>query len=127
VRWRWLIVVPLLTAAACGGGGSASSSDGTAAARIPATIAASLATQADAVAAQLDAGNGCAARGSADRLQSAVDLAVATNRIPVRLQAPLESAVASLSSRIVCAPHPPRPHPPGHDHHKKRGKHGEGD
>ena len=95
---------------------------------IPRAVAAALATQADAVAADLQAGNGCAARDRFYGLSGAVDRAVAANRIPVRLQAPLESAVASLGSRITCTP--PKRKPPGpehHDHHKRHGKHGEGD
>jgi len=98
---------------------------------IPRAVAAELATQADAVAADLQAGNGCAARDRFYGLSGAVDRAVAANRIPVRLQAPLESAVASLGSRITCTPpKPPKRKPPGHEHHqhhKGPGNHGEGD
>ena len=130
VCWRWLPVVPLLTAAACGGGGaSASSGGGPSAPAIPKAVAVALAARADAVAADLQAGNGCAARVKVDGLRGAINRDVAANRIPARLQAPLESAVASLSSRITCTPPlPPKHKPPGHDHHhKKHGKPGEGD
>ena len=126
-------MVPLLAAAACGGGASASSGGGGSAPAptIPPAVAAALATRADAVAADLQAGNGCAARDRFDGLRGAVDRAVAANQIPVRLQTPLESAVALLSSRIVCTPpKPPKPKPPGHehhDHHKPHGKPGGGD
>jgi hypothetical protein len=125
-------VVPLVTAAACGGGASASSGGGGSSPvpAIPRAVAAALATRADAVAADLEAGNGCAARDRFYGLRGAVDRAVAANRIPVRLQAPLESAVASLGSRITCTPpKPPKRKPPGHEHHhhKGPGNHGEGD
>jgi hypothetical protein len=128
VCWKWLLVVPLLTAAACGGGASDSSGGGGSAPGIPPAVAAALATRADAVAADLQAGNGCAARDRFYGLRGAVARAVAEDRIPVRLQAPLESAVASLGSRITCTPpKPPEHKPPAHDHHKKHEKHGEGD
>ena len=137
VRWRPLLIVPLLAAAACGGGAAARSGGRPHAPAIPAPVAASLATRADAIAADLGAGQGCAARDEAARLRSAVDDAVSTGRIPSRLQEPLRAAVASLSARIVCtppappAPKPkpgPKPPPPHHDHHdKKPPKHGEGD
>lgn len=132
MSWRPLLVVSLLAAAACGGGG-ASASSGTPphAPAIPPAVAASLTTRANAVAADLGAGNGCAARAEALRLRSEVDGAVAAGRIPRRLQAPLRLAVVSLSSRIVCTPPaPPAPKPaPHHDHHhhEKHGKHAEGD
>lgn len=96
-------------------------------------MAASLAARADTIAADLDAGDGCAARDAAVRLQKAVERAVATGRIPTRLRAELQAAVASLNSRIVCTPPAPKPKPkpdpkPHHeDHHKKHDKHGEGD
>jgi hypothetical protein len=95
-------------------------------------VAASLAARADTIAADLDAGDGCAARDAAVRLQNAVERAVATGRIPTRLRAELQAAVASLNSRIVCTPPAPKPKPkpepkPHHeDHHKKHDKHGEG-
>jgi hypothetical protein len=89
-------------------------------------VAASLAAQAETIAADLDAGDGCAARDAAVRLQKAVDRAVASGRIPPRLRAELQSAMSSLYSRIVCAPTPP-PTPHHEGHHKKHDKHGEGD
>lgn len=127
---RWQPVLLLLTAAACGGGGaSASSGGGGGAPAIPRAVASALATRADAVVADLQAGNGCAARDKVNGLRGAIERDVAADRIPVRLQAPLESAVASLSSRITCTPPKPPHKPPGHEHghHKKHDNHGEGD
>jgi hypothetical protein len=134
VGWRSLFIVPLLAAAACGGGSSTSSGGRPHTPAIPAAVAASLATRADAVAADLTAGRGCAARDEAARLRVAVDTADQAGRIPSRLQAQLTDAVASLSARIVCTPpaptpapkpHPkPAPKPPHHDdhhhHHEKK-------
>jgi hypothetical protein len=122
--WR-LVLVSFFVVAGCGGGSSATSGGPDHGAAIPAAVAASLATRADAIAADLDAGDGCGARDAAVRLQKAVERAVATGRIPPRLRAELQSAVASLNSRIVCTPPPPKPH--HEDHHKKHDKHGEGD
>src|SRR5205807_1037409 len=102
--------MPLLAAPACGGGGYAASGGQAHALAIPRPVAASLAARADAIAADLDAGNGCAARETAARLRTAVDRAVADGRIPSRLRATLQSAVTSLSGRIVCTP-PPAPSP----------------
>jgi hypothetical protein len=128
VGWRGLLGIPLLVAAACGGGASGSSGSGAHGPAIPQPVAASLAARADTIAADLDAGDGCAARDASVRLQKAVERAVATGRIPTRLRAELQAAVASLNSRIVCTPPAPKPKPKPHheDHHKKHDKHGEG-
>ena len=139
VGWRPFLVVPLLAAAACGGGASASSGTRTHTAEIPAAVAAALATRADAAAADLRDGRGCAARQEAYRLREEVKAAVRAGRIPSRLQAELASAVASLSARIVCTPplptskadekpaaHEDKPARHEHHHHKQHGKDGEG-
>ena len=127
---RAMIVVCLLAAAACGGGGASASSGGGRAPGIQPAVASALAAQADAVAADIDAGNGCKARNEALQLQSAVDLAIGAGQVPARLQEPLRTAVASLGSRVVCTPPKPRhgPHhkPHGHDKQGDQGNGGDG-
>ena len=136
MQLRPLIVVPLLVATACGGSG-ASSNGGATAPRIPNAVAAALASRADGVAAALDAGNGCAAKAKAARLQVAATRAIDADRIPAALQPQLQTAVTALASRISCTPpapapkpkpaprHQHAPKPPHHEHgHEKHGKHG---
>jgi hypothetical protein len=75
-----------------------------AAPRIPAALAASLATRADRVATALQSGDDCRAATQADQLNAAIERAVAAGTIPRRLQAPALTAAARLASRIVCRP-----------------------
>ena len=108
----------------CGGDGASASGSGSGAGRpvIPAAIAATLAGQADAVAAAARRGDGCAAAAAARRLQDGVAAAVAAGRIPSRLAAPLRSSVVTLTASITCAP-PAKPAPhkgPGHHGHGKK-------
>jgi len=92
---------------------------------IPHTVALQLASQADRVAADLRAGDGCRARDDAALLQQATSDAIAGGDVPRSLATPLTSSVTTLAQRIVCRPPKPRPKPkpkpPGHEHHHKHG------
>lgn len=95
--------------------------------RLPRALAHSWASQANAVAQSLAAGDGCSALAQATALQTEVDRAVSARRVPLRLRATLLAAVDGLPGRITCNPTPPpeppkheKKHekPPKHDHHK---------
>jgi hypothetical protein len=114
-----------LLAAACGGGRALppASSGGRDKPAIVHTVALHLASQADRVAADLRAGDGCRARDDAAVLQQAASDAIAGGDVPASLATPLTSSVASLARRIACRP--AKPKPPGHEHHHHHG-HGDG-
>jgi len=100
--------------------------------KLPHALAQSWARQADTVAAALAAGNGCAARTAAARLQHEVIAAVNAGQVPRRLLEPLSSGVNELASRITCSPPPPpaaqQPeNGDGHGKAKGHGKHGGGE
>jgi hypothetical protein len=106
--------------------------------QLPRALARSWAQQADAVAAALEAGDGCTARMRAQALQERVIDAVNERRVPARFQEQLTSSVNDLAGRITCTPAPPtiveepepdppekhKPHPPkkAHGHGKKEHK-----
>lgn len=96
-----VVVIALVSAlAACGG-------DGTEPERRPTlapAVADPLAREADAVATLLEAGDACAAKERADRLQSEVEQAIAAGEVPRPLQGPLRQATARLAGDIVCTP-----------------------
>lgn len=103
--------------------------------RLPHALAQSWARQANAAAAALAAGNGCAAQVAVTRLQHEVIAAVNARRIPQRLLEPLSSGVNDLAAQITCTPPPPtttaEPQP-RHGKAKGHGKdhghdHGQGD
>jgi len=115
----------LLAAAACG------SSEPERAApkppRLPHALAEAWAGDADAVAAALAAGDGCAARDRAEALRQSVIASVNAGRVPSRLLEPLTSGVNDLASRLACEPPPPAA-PAGPEHGPGKGKkkgHGE--
>ena len=100
--------------------------------KLPHALAQSWARQADTVAAALAAGNACAARTAAARLQHEVIAAVNAEQVPRRLLEPLSSGVNELASRITCSPPPPpaaqQPeNGDGHGKAKGHGKHGGGE
>jgi hypothetical protein len=93
-----------------------------------------LAVEADAVAARYRAGDSCAAREEALRLQRETTRAINAGRVPTAFQEDLQSAANSLVDRISCVTPripPPPPQPPGKakGHEKKHEKkhQGEGD
>jgi hypothetical protein len=70
--------------------------------RLPAPLAADLATYADDVAALAAAGDPCAAREQALALQRATIAAINAHRVPAALQEPLQSAANDLLQRLTC-------------------------
>jgi hypothetical protein len=93
--------------------------------KLPATLARQLAAQSDEVAAKLDAGDGCGALSSAQRLQQLTIAAINAHRVPAALQEPLSAAVNDVPTRIKCTPPPAEEKHHGHGKHKGHG--GEGD
>jgi hypothetical protein len=94
--------------------------------RIPRTVAASLARQADALASRLTDGNACSARPQVVAFRRAA--LVALPRVPTRYRATLSKAVDQLASRVPTCPPPAPPPPPKpkpakpHEHKGKGGK-----
>ncbi|HZS24699.1 MAG TPA: hypothetical protein VFA30_06885 [Gaiellaceae bacterium] len=121
---RRLAVLGAVAALAAGcGGGTTPKAHGP---RLPRALAQSWSRQADAVAAALTAGDGCAAQQRANALRTQVIAAVDAGRIPARLLEPLTSAVNELPSRIACTP-PAASAPPKHGpppKHEPPPKHG---
>jgi hypothetical protein len=115
------VALACLLFAACGGGTSSPSGGAghPAGPKIARAVAFQLASQADRVAADLRAHDGCRARDDAALLQRAASDAIVNGDVPAPLAAPVASSVAALAERIVC--HPPTP--PGREHHH----HGHGD
>ena len=94
--------------------------------KLPAALAGQLASSSDAVAAKLDANDGCGALAEARRLQQRTIAAINAHRVPAVFQEDLLSATNQLVHGITCTPAPPPPE----EHHGKgkgHGKHGEGD
>jgi hypothetical protein len=87
----------LLVLAACGGENASQSRTG-----IPADVAARLASQSDAIAASLEAGDECGAAHEADDLRSAAEQAVARGSVPAEFRDELEAAVSALQNDVNC-------------------------
>jgi hypothetical protein len=102
-----LVAACLLLAAACG----STSRHGS----VAPAVATRLASESDAVAAAVQAGDGCGAATLAHRLQQ-----------DVRTLAPaLQASADAIAAEIVCVPAPPRqPQPAGPRDHPKPHKHG---
>lgn len=112
----WLTLFCLLTLAACGGGDDEAAPQAPA---IPQALAEDLASQAEAIADTLEAGDECGAAHQADDLVAAVDVAVAEGRIPSELQDSLTETAVGLQDRINC----PQPEEKDKDEkHKENGK-----
>ena len=90
----------------------------------PRQLASSLATQSDAVAAALAAGDSCRALALAHQLQQRTIAAINERRVSPGLQEQLSSAVNALVARLRCTPPPVAPSPKKHGH--GHGKHHEG-
>jgi hypothetical protein len=93
----------LVAVSACGGAERAA--DPT----LPGAVAERLAVQSDAVARDLDAGDGCAALLRLGRLQKAAERAIAAGGVPVAFRAELRDTIAALGSEITCEPPAPAP------------------
>jgi hypothetical protein len=91
-------LVLVLAVAACGGEARRAEP------RLPAPVAADLATYAEDVAAFAAAGDPCAAREQAVALQRATIAAINAHRVPAELQEPLQGAVNDLLQRLTCPP-----------------------
>lgn len=72
--------------------------------RLPADVAARLASESDRVAARLAASDGCAAVAAARQLRSEAIAAINGGRVPARFQETLTAAANDLPLRIHCAP-----------------------
>jgi hypothetical protein len=95
--------------------------------KLPVALAEQLATHSDAVAAKLDAGDGCGALDEARALQRQAIGAINGRRVPAAFQESLLAATNDLVARISCVP-APTPKEEQHGKGKGHGKHGgEGD
>jgi len=72
--------------------------------RLPADVAARLASHSDQVAARLAASDGCGAVAAARQLRSEAIAAINAGRVPARFQETLTAAANDLPLRIHCAP-----------------------
>lgn len=93
-----LALILVLALAGCGGPGRRAEP------RLPAPVAANLATYAEDAAAFAAAGDPCAAREQAVALQRATIAAINAHRVPAELQEPLQGAVNDLLRRLTCPP-----------------------
>jgi hypothetical protein len=117
-----LLVVALvaLALAGCGGGTVTTNMTTTAATPpVPQPTAQQLAAEADTVAADLDRGDGCAAREHAARLRTDAIAAINAHLVPGPYQETLLGRVQELEGQIRCVP----PAPPAHRERKHKGKH----
>src|SRR5438067_1798429 len=124
MRQSSVVAVACLLAAACGGGSGAPSSAAhhrRTPPAIPAAVATRLASQADAVAASLNANRCPDAQRQAAALDQSVSDAIDQQQVPAALQRPLLQSVSSLVGRIACPPPKPKPKP-HHEHHRQGGK-----
>jgi hypothetical protein len=124
VTIRLLVALLLgLALAGCGGGTVTTDVTTTAATPpVPRTTALQLADEADAVAADLDRGDGCAAREHAARLRTDAVAAINAHVVPGPYQETLLGRVQSLEAQIQCVP--PAPHE--NRKHEGKGKHKHG-
>ena len=115
-----------LTLAGCGSGTNRAAPPPP---RLPAKLAAGLASESDAVAGFLARNDGCGALAAAQRLQRDTTSAINARRIPARFQEPLAAAANDLVFRIHCAPVVAPQPPPAEDrakHHGDGNGHGKG-
>ena len=108
-------LVATLCLSACGGAKQAAPPPPT----FSRSLASSLATQSDAVADALAAGDACRALALARRLQRSTIAAINHGSVAAGLQEQLSGAVNELVARVHCVP----PAPPAKEKH---GKHGDG-
>jgi hypothetical protein len=125
-----LVAAAALVASGCGSDSRRAATPGP---RLPAALAARLASESDRVAGFLDGNDGCAALAEARALQRQTVAAINAGRVPARLQEPLSGAANDLVGRIRCVPPRPEavpvPEPAdgegkqrGHGHVEKHGK-----
>jgi hypothetical protein len=92
----------------------------------PAAVAERLATESDAVAADLDRGDDCAAAADAARLRTDAIAAINDHRIPGPYQETLLGRVQALEAQITCTPPAPVSHDKGKHKGEKKHRHGDG-
>jgi hypothetical protein len=90
-----------LCLAGCGSGAERSAAPQP---KLPRPLAATLAQQSEAIAAALDAGDGCQALQLAESLRQQTIGAINAHRVPAAFQEPLLDRVIDLASRIECVP-----------------------
>lgn len=96
--------------------------------RLPAGLAASLATRSDGVLRTLEHGDGCAAARQARQLRTAVERAIVSGRVPTQLKAELRRRARTLARSIVCIAPAPRVEPaPPEDGDDEKDKHSDSD
>jgi outer membrane biosynthesis protein TonB len=103
----WLVAagaVLALALAACGGSDATPEQAG-----LPRALAERLASESDAIADKLDAGDECGAAQQADILESAVEEAIAAGQIPDEFQAELLENAQQLQNDVNCPQPPPPP------------------
>lgn len=101
----WLAVVgAVLVLAACGGGGDARPEEP----GLPRALAERLASESEAIADKLDAGDQCGAAQQADVLEDDVQQAIAAGDVPDAFQAELTATTQKLQNKVNC----PQPAPP---------------
>jgi hypothetical protein len=126
---RIVLLAAVLLVAGCGGGTVTTTVTTTSRVPpLPQALAARLAAESDAVAAALDAGDGCAARTAAALLQSDTIAAINSHQVPGIYQEELLGRVNGLTAQITCTP--PAPvvsRGRGHEKPKHHGKHGKGE
>lgn len=74
---------------------------------LPPALVEELAAASETVASELDGGDACAARASADKLQERTIAAINAGRVPARYQEELTASVGALAASIECMPAPP--------------------
>jgi len=121
------LVASAAAAAALAGCGSGTKDAAPPPPRLPAKLAARLASESDAVGRLLSRSDGCGALAAARRLQHEATAAINAGRVPARFQEPLAAAANDLVFRIHCAPVVvPTPAPQAKEHHGKGHGHGKG-
>jgi stage V sporulation protein SpoVS len=118
------LVLAVLAAAGCGGGHQAAATKPPP--KLPRALAQSLAQQADAIAASLDAGDACTAELQAVVLRTAVGQAVNAHQVPRPFLQQLLGTTNHLAGRIVCTPPPVVTKHDGNGKHDKHGNQGDG-
>jgi hypothetical protein len=105
----------VVLAAGCGGAGRS----GRAVHGVPRGLAQGWENRAEAIAAAASAGNDCHARELAVSLNQ--DVVQARHKLPLRVRAPLLTAVSSLADRTTCTPVVTNPAPPKNPHPPHKG------
>lgn len=123
---RLLPLLAGLALAGCGGGTVTTSMTTTAPlVPLPSATADQLAAEADAIAADLDRGDGCAAQADVARLRADTVAAINAHLVPGPYQETLLGRVQALEAGITCIP--PAPADNGQGNGKKKHGHGKGD